>query len=204
MTLGAFLIFVGLVVFAAISPGPAVIMSARTGLVEGMRTGFLLSLGIGAGAVIWASAAMFGLNVVFAVAPALLWALKICGAAYLLWMAWHLWQDAKRPIAPADGRAVPRSGISAFRLGLLTQLANPKPAVLFSAIFLGTVPPGTPVWVYLALLAVIFAAETLWNTAVARIFSLDRTRARYISLKTVIDRSFGGLLALLGVKIATT
>jgi threonine/homoserine/homoserine lactone efflux protein len=204
VTLSAFMIFVGLVVFAAISPGPAVIMSARTGLTEGMRTGFLLSLGIGAGAVVWASAAMFGLNLVFAVAPALLWALKLGGAAYLLWMAWHLWRDATLPIATGEGRAVPRSGLSAFRLGLFTQLANPKPAVMFSAIFLGTVPQGTPLWVYLALLAVIFAAETLWNTAVARIFSLDGTRARYISLKTVIDRSFGGLLALLGVKIATT
>ena len=50
----------------------------------------------------------------------------------------------------------------------------------------------------------IFAAETLWNTLVARIFSLDRTRTRYISLKTIIDRSFGGLLALLGIKIAAT
>lgn len=198
------MIFVGLVVFAAISPGPAVIMSARTGLTEGMRTGFLLALGIGAGAVVWASAAMFGLNLVFAVAPALLWALKLGGAGYLLWMAWHLWRDAGKPIATSDPQALPRSDLSAFRLGLFTQLANPKPAVMFSAIFLGTVPQGTPLWVYLALLAVIFAAETLWNTAVARIFSLDRTRAGYISLKTVIDRSFGGLLALLGIKIAAT
>jgi threonine/homoserine/homoserine lactone efflux protein len=204
MTLATFAVFVGLVVFAAISPGPAVIMSARTGLTEGMRTGVMLALGIGAGAVVWASAAMFGLNLVFAVAPALLWALKIGGAAYLLWMAWHLWRDAAKPLATEDVRAVPRSGLSAFRLGLFTQLANPKPAVMFSAIFLGTVPQGTPFWIYLALLVVIFTAETLWNSLVARIFSLDRTRAKYISLKTVIDRSFGGLLAVLGIKIAAT
>lgn len=204
MTLATFAVFVGLVVFAAISPGPAVIMSARTGLTEGMRTGFMLALGIGAGAVVWASAAMFGLNLVFTVAPALLWALKIGGAAYLLWMAWHLWRDATKPLAADDMRAVPRSGLSAFRLGLFTQLANPKPAVMFSAIFLGTVPQATPPWIYLALLTVIFAAETLWNTLVARIFSLDRARAKYISLKTVIDRSFGGMLALLGIKIAAT
>lgn len=35
MTLAAFLTFAGLVIFAAISPGPAVLMSARTGLTEG-------------------------------------------------------------------------------------------------------------------------------------------------------------------------
>ena len=204
MTVTAFLAFAGLVVFAAISPGPAVLMSARTGLTEGFRTGLMLAMGIGAGAVVWASAAMFGLNLLFAAAPALLWALKIGGAAYLIWMAIGLWRDARTPLVTDDSRPLPRSGLSAFRLGLLTQLANPKPAVMFSAIFLGTVPQGTPLWVYAALLALIFSAETLWNTVVARLFSLDRTRARYISLKTLIDRSFGGLLALLGVKIAAT
>jgi threonine/homoserine/homoserine lactone efflux protein len=66
------------------------------------------------------------------------------------------------------------------------------------------VPPETAPWVYAALLAVVFTNETVWNTLVARIFSLDRTRARYISLKTIIDRCFGGMLALLGVKIAAT
>ena len=204
MTLAAFLAFCGLVILAAVSPGPAVLMSARTGLTEGFRTGAMLALGIGAGAVVWASAAMFGMALVFALAPGLLWALKIGGAAYLLWMAWGLWRDARVPLATDGARALPRSAGSAFRLGLFTQLANPKPAVMFGAIFLGTVPPGTPLWVHLALLAVIFASEVLWNTFVARIFSLDRTRARYISLKTMIDRGFGGLLALLGLKIAAT
>lgn len=204
MTLAAFLAFASLSLFAAISPGPAVLMAARTGLSEGFRTGAFLAAGIGAGAVVWASAAMFGLNLVFAAAPALLWALKILGGGYLIWMAFHLWRDAKKPLDTGEERAVPRSALSAFRLGLFTQLANPKPAVMFSAIFLGTVPPATPLWVYAALLAVVFMNETLWNILVARIFSLDRTRARYISLKTVIDRVFGGMLALLGVKLAAT
>ena len=204
MTLAAFLAFAALSLFAAVSPGPAVLMAARTGLTEGFRTGAFLAAGIGAGAVVWASAALFGLGVVFAYAPALLWALKLGGGAYLCWMAFNLWRHAADPLDTADTRPLPRSALSAFRLGLFTQLANPKPAVMFSAIFLGTVPPETPVWVLAALLTVVFLNETLWNTGVARIFSLDRTRAGYISLKTVIDRSFGGLLALLGVKIAAT
>lgn len=204
MTFAAFLAFAGLSLFAAVSPGPAVLMAARTGLTEGFRTGAMLAAGIGAGAVVWAAAAMFGLNLVFAAAPWALWALKIGGGLYLLWMAWHLWQGAAEPFVTEDSRPVPRSAASAFRLGLYTQLANPKPAVMFSAIFLGTVPQGTPAWVYAALLAVVFLNETVWNTLVARIFSLDRTRARYISLKTIIDRTFGGCLALLGIKVAAT
>lgn len=204
MSLASFLAFAGLVIFAAVSPGPAVLMSARTGLSEGFRTGVMLALGIGSGAVVWALAAMFGLHLVFDAAPSLLWALKIGGAAYLLRMAWHLWRDARTPFVAEDSRPVPRSALAAFRLGLWTNLANPKAAVMFSSIFLGTVQPGTPVWVLGSLLAVILAAETIWNSLVARIFSMERTRARYVSLKALIDRSFGGLLALLGLKIIAT
>ena len=202
MTLTAFLAFAALSLFAAISPGPAVLMAARTGLTEGFKTGAMLALGIGVGAVFWASAAMFGLNILFAAAPALLTGLKIGGGAYLIWMGVKLWQGAKTPFDTQDSLALPRSPLSAFRLGLFTQLSNPKPAVMFSAIFLGTVPPSTPIWVYLALLAVVMANETVWNILVVRIFSTSATRAGYISLKTIIDRSFGGLLALLGVKVA--
>ncbi len=204
MTLAAFLAVALLHLMAAISPGPAVLMSARTGVTEGLRTGAFLAAGIGVGGVLWAMAALFGLNIVFQAAPVLLWVLKIAGGLYLIWMAWGMWKSADQPLDMGKDAAPPRSAVSAFRLGLVTQLANPKPAVLFSAIFVGTVPQGTPMWVYAALLAVVFLNETIWNILVARIFSFERSKTTYISLKTVIDRSFGGLLALLGVKIAAT
>lgn len=204
MTLTAFIAVALLHLMAAISPGPAVLMAARTGVTEGLRTGTFLAMGIGIGGVIWAAAALFGLALVFQAAPSLLWALKIVGGVYLIYMAWGMWRGADHPLDMSAATNTPRSAASAFRLGLWTQLANPKPAVLFSAIFIGTVPPGTSLWVYAALLTVVFLNETIWNTLVARIFSFDRTRAGYISLKSVIDRTFGGLLALLGVKIAAT
>ena len=71
MSLAAFLAFAGLVLFAVVSPGPAVLMSARTGLTEGFRTGVMLALGIASGAVVWALAAMFGLHLIFDAAPSL-------------------------------------------------------------------------------------------------------------------------------------
>jgi threonine/homoserine/homoserine lactone efflux protein len=204
MTLAAFLAVAFLHLMAAISPGPAVLMSARTGVTEGLRTGAFLAIGIGAGAVVWAAAALFGLALIFQAAPALLWALKIAGGLYLIHMAWGMWRDADQPLDMSESSRPPRSAASAFRLGLITQLSNPKPAILFSAIFIGTVPQGTPAWVIAALLTVVFLNEAIWNTLVARIFSFQRSKAAYISLKTIIDRSFGGLLALLGIKIAAT
>jgi threonine/homoserine/homoserine lactone efflux protein len=203
MTLAAFIAVAGLLTMGAVSPGPAVLMSARTGVTEGLRTGFFLSLGIGAGAVFWAVLALSGLALIFQIAPTLLWAFKIAGGLYLVWMAIGMWRHAAEPL-PDVTDLPPRTATSAFRLGLLTQLSNPKPAVLLSAIFIGTVPPGTPLWVLVALLGYLFAVETGWNTVVARIFSLDRTRRAYSGAKPVIDRAFGGLLGLLGLKIAAT
>ena len=202
MTLTAFLGFALLTLLGAISPGPAVLMSARTGLTEGFRTGAFLAIGIGAGAVFWAICAMSGLGLIFALAPALLIALKLAGGAFLIWVGYTLWRDAAKPFVTTDARPTPRSPLSALRLGLVTQLTNPKPVVLLSAIFLGTVPPETPLWQRAALLAVLMFWETAWNILVARIFSLDRSRAAYISLKSLIDRAFGGMLILLGAQIA--
>jgi threonine/homoserine/homoserine lactone efflux protein len=91
-----------------------------------------------------------------------------------------------------------------LRLGIWTQLANPKPAVFFGAVFVGTVPTDATPLALALLLDCIFLGEFLWNTSVARLFSLDRTRKIYIGLKHLIDRVFGGLLAALGVKIAAT
>ncbi|MEP3346064.1 MAG: LysE family translocator [Litoreibacter sp.] len=190
--------------FAAISPGPSVLMSARVGVVQGMRAGLFVAIGIGVSAVIWAAAALFGLAIVFEAAPALLWSLKIAGGAYLLWLGWKMWKSADAPIEQDDAAALPQSDWSAFRLGVITQLANPKPAIMFSAIFLGTVPESAPVWVYGVILALVFVNDTLWNVFVARLFSFDRSRKAYLGLKSRLDRCFGGLLALLGVKIAAT
>ncbi len=201
MTLAAILAVAALLTLGAISPGPAVLMSARTGLTEGLRTGMFLAVGIGLGAVVWAVVALGGLAVLFQVAPALLWAFKIAGGLFLLWTAVGMWRHASEPLPDSAGEP-PRSALSALRLGLVTQLANPKPAVLLGAIFIGTIPPETPAVVLVALLAYLFAVETTWNAFVARIFSFQSTRRAYTGAKTAIDRCFGGLLALLGVKIA--
>ncbi len=204
MTFAAFLTVAVLHLFVAISPGPAVLMAARTGVTEGFRTGAALACGIAAGAVTWALAAIFGLSMLFRYAPFLLTTIKLVGAAYLLYMAWHMWRDASVPLNLGEAGKLPRSIASAFRLGLLTQYSNPKAAVMFSSLFIGTVPPNTPAWVIAALMLVVFLNEAIWNTLVARIFSLDRTRRTYLGLKPLIDRCFGGMLAVLGVKIIAT
>ncbi|WP_045389389.1 LysE family translocator [Falsirhodobacter sp. alg1] len=202
MTLAAFVAVVMVHLAAAISPGPAVLMAARTGALEGWRTGAILAVGLGLGAVFWAAAALFGLSVLFNSAPALLSVFKILGGAFLLHTAWKMWKHASDPLV-LDARP-PRGAWSALRLGVATQLANPKPAIFFGAVFLGLVPPETPPPVFAALLLAVFVNEAVWNIFVTRVFSLDHPRRIYIRLKSTLDRVFGGLFALLGIRVILT
>ena len=204
MTLTAFLAAWLLHLIAAASPGPTILMSARIGVTEGMRTGFFYSLGCGIGALIWAVTALFGLAVLFQVAPTVLWGFKLAGGLFLLWIALQMWRHAPDPLPEEDGSAAPRTPLSAMLFGVTTQMANPKPAIFFGAVFVGTIPPEASLWVVIALLLVIFLNEVTCTTAVARVFSFQRSRQTYERLKVRIDRVFGGLLGVLGIKIALT
>ncbi|RVV98838.1 LysE family translocator [Mesobaculum littorinae] len=202
MSLATFLSIAAIHLLAAISPGPSFVLSARISASEGFRTGAALAFGFGIGAAIWAAAALLGLAVLFEVLPQLFLVLKLAGAAFLIWIAISMWRHADAPIDRPDPDAPPRGIAAAVRLGLATFLANPKPAVFFGAVFVGLVPADAGPLALCALLAVIFVNETLWYVLVARLLSTGRARAAYTRAKATIDRLFGGLIAMFGLRIA--
>ncbi|MEL7025911.1 MAG: LysE family translocator [Pseudomonadota bacterium] len=204
MTFAVFLAIVGLHLAAAISPGPSFVVSIKTAAAQGFRPAVGLAIGFGLGAVIWATAALAGLALLFKIVPALFVALKVVGGAVLVWIAYQTWRHAKEPIADVQDDELPESLFAAVLRGLAVQMANPKPAVFFGAVFVGLVPPETPLPILALLMTVIFINETLWYVVVARLFSLQRPRELYAKSKTVFDRTFGVLLAALGINIALT
>jgi threonine/homoserine/homoserine lactone efflux protein len=202
VTAAAFLSIALIHLLASISPGPAFVVSVRTAAAEGFRPAAAYAVGVGLGSLVWAAAAMLGLALLFEAAPALLAALKVAGGLFLIWIAVATWRHAEDPLPVAATGAAPRGLASALRLGLLTQLANPKTAVFFGAVFVGLVPPGTAAPTLALLLVVIFVNEALWFALVGRLFSLDRARTAYGRGKRWIDRAFGGLIGALGARIA--
>ncbi|MEM9425625.1 MAG: LysE family translocator [Pseudomonadota bacterium] len=202
MTFSAFLAAWFLHLIAAASPGPTILMSARIDVTEGARTGTVFALGCALGAVVWAIAALFGLALLFQIAPTILWGFKLAGGLFLLWIALQMWRHAPDPMPETRVEATPRTAGSALRLGLATQMANPKPAVFFGAVFVGTLPPDATPLAMGVLLIAIFLNELVCTAGVARLFAFKASRRTYARLKSRIDRVFGGLLGLLGVKIA--
>lgn len=202
MTPLAFASVAAIHLLAAISPGPSFVLSIRTAAVEGFRPAAGLALGFGLGAALWATAALVGLSVLFELAPILFAALRLAGAAFLIWLAVAMWRHAPEPMPLADPARAPRGMLSAIRLGTLAMLANPKPAIFFGAIFVGLVPATALPWEKTLVILNVLLVETLWYVLVARAFSLPRARAAYGRLKTIIDRTFGVALGLLGVRLA--
>jgi threonine/homoserine/homoserine lactone efflux protein len=115
ITIAAFVSIVLLHLMGAISPGPAFVMTVRTAAAEGFRLAAVAALGLGAGAVCWALAALVGLNLLFELAPATLFAFKLLGAAFLLWIAWQTIRHANVPLPQVDSEGpAPRAAASAL------------------------------------------------------------------------------------------
>src|SRR5262245_331658 len=95
------LILVGLAVvhlLAVASPGPSTVLVVQTAAVAGRRGGLLAAFAMMVGALIWAVAALFGLQALFARFDWLYAAFRIAGALYLLYLAVMLWRHAGDPL----------------------------------------------------------------------------------------------------------
>ncbi|MEO7151333.1 MAG: LysE family translocator [Burkholderiaceae bacterium] len=126
------------------TPGVDLLFTVTRTLQHGVRGGLAATLGIGLGCIVHALAAAFGLAALLAASAAAFDALKLAGAAYLLWLGAGL---LRRAIWPAPG--APEGSMSArvadappgapplaaiLRQGVLTNVLNPKVALFFLAL----------------------------------------------------------------------
>ncbi len=115
-----------------LTPGPNMIYCVSRTLVQGRRAGLLSLAGVLLGFVAHLLAAALGLTAVLAAVPLAFDAIRLLGAAYLLWLAW----DSLRGASPFAPRALPHDSPGRlFRMGLLTNLLNPKVAMFYLSFF---------------------------------------------------------------------
>jgi threonine/homoserine/homoserine lactone efflux protein len=191
----------GAILIGAISPGPSFVLVARTAIAVSRLDGLAAATGMGLGASVFAAAALAGLHAVLTSVPALYTAVKIVGAAYLLYLAIMLWRGANDPIKVSDAVTVHRSIWKSFSLGLATQLSNPKTAVVYASMFAALLPPHQSWSSRVLTVCLICMLETGWYAVVAVAFSSARQRNRYLRSKAWIDRTAAGVMGLLGGKL---
>lgn len=126
---GIALVALGLV----LTPGPNMVYLVSRSITQGRRAGLVSLLGVACGFLIYLAAATAGLTAIFLAVPAAYTAVKIGGAAYLLYLAWQAIRPGGR--SAFEPQAVtPDRPRRLFVMGLVTNLLNPKIAVLYIAL----------------------------------------------------------------------
>ncbi|MCX5513111.1 threonine transporter [Kaistia algarum] len=201
-SLASLFAILGALLVGAISPGPSFVFVVRTSVARSRLDGLAAAVGMGVGAMAFGALALFGLRTLMNEAAGLYWALKIAGGLYLVYLGVRIWLGATAPMAAVDsGVAVRSAPLRSFSLGLLTQFSNPKIVAVFGAVFAALLPADYPLWLGIVLPALIFVQETAWYALVALAFSSARPRALYLRARTIIDRTAGVVIGLLGIRL---
>ena len=206
------LAFAGAALLLAMAPGPATATLLRQTIRHGRRRGVATVAGIESGVLFWAVAASAGLSALLAASTVAYDVLRVVGAIVLIGLGAQALFRSRREhnSTELDGTATPtpstagRGGWSAYRAGLVTNLANPKAGVFAISFLPQFIPHGYPVLPTGLLLAAVWVVcDGVWYLTLTAIvhgarqmFSRGVVRQRLEALSGVALVGFGVRLAL--------
>jgi threonine/homoserine/homoserine lactone efflux protein len=116
-----------------LTPGPNMVYLISRSISQGRRAGLISLAGIALGFAVYMVCAAFGITALLFAVPYAYDALRFAGAAYLLWLAWQAVKPGGR--SPFQVHKLPADGPARlFLMGFLTNLLNPKIAMLYLAL----------------------------------------------------------------------
>lgn len=191
---------------AVVTPGPNFFTTARIAAVHSRRHGIIAALGVACGTLVWGLAGGLGIKSLFSAAPTLYLGFKLAGGAYLIYLGIKLLKR-KAPLGGGESLADvdrQRSACSAFRLGLLGNLTNPKTA-LFVATLFATAMPASPSAPLLGMaIALMVALSFSWYCCVVLVFASERMAGVYRRFRQALDRFAGCCYLLFGARMLAT
>jgi threonine/homoserine/homoserine lactone efflux protein len=199
------LVFLGVITLLTITPGADMAMVSRSVFMGGRGAAFATTLGIAAGCMVWALASAAGVAAVLAASETAYDALRLVGAAYLVWLGAQSLIAAWRGYAGEAGleRAASGGRTSPFRQGLLTNLFNPKIALFYTTFLPQFIGPGDPVLLLSVAMATVHVLlGILWLSAYAWLLDRAIEAFRDSRLRRVLDGVTGAVLVALGVRVA--
>ena len=192
-------------VFAFI-PGPAMLYVAARTLAADRRAGLMATSGIHVGCYVHVVAAAAGLSVLFHVVPTLYLAVKLAGAAYLIYLGIRMFRVARAVGATPVDLVAQKSAGRAFLESMLVEVLNPKTAIFFLAFLPQFIDQAAafPVWLQFVILGTLVNVMfTIADIACVLAASTVTTRlARVSSLQRNLQRAGGAILVGLGLHVA--
>jgi threonine/homoserine/homoserine lactone efflux protein len=188
---------------ACITPGPNTLLVIRYCLTAPRRVAIVAASGTITGTLCWGLAGWLGINILFQTAPFAYLALKIVGGLYLLYLGARIFLDLRRaqPAADMDTGRIQVPLATAYRMGLATNLANPKSALFVASLFAATMPAGTPFLYGMAAIAVMVSLSTLYYTALVALITHRKVAAAYLRARKKIDIAVGMVFVGFGTKL---
>ena len=187
------------------SPGPSFILVAQTALSKSKKDAVAVSIGMGVGSAIFAIIASLGLFVLLESVPWVYTILKIIGGCYLCFLACKMWQSSKGTILNHKENGHLNNGsLTMFSVGLLTQLSNPKTAIVFAIAFAAFLPKEMPEYSYVIVVVLAFMIDTLWYVFVSILLSSCKAQMVYSKFKSHICKIASGFMGVMGIKLMTS
>jgi len=181
-----------------LSPGANVLLVSQLAASDRARSAAFAALGVTVGAGIWATCAVLGVNAIFQSFPGLRLALQMVGGLYLLYVASRLWRSSGVIV---NGSASSVSWSAAFRLGLLTNITNPKSALFFGSVFAASFPAAPSPFLQAAAVTMVVVNALCWHTLLAYLFSRARVRVAYSRTGSVANRIASVAVGALGLSV---
>jgi threonine efflux protein len=181
-----------------LSPGANTLLVTQLAASDQARTARVAALGVAVGSTMWCICAVFGIHVIFVVFPAMRITLQIAGGIYLLYIATKLWRAASGSDAGIALRAS-RGSLAAFRLGFLTNMTNPKPALFFGSVFAASFPASPGKALQAAVIVMVMLTSGCWHFLLAYVFSRDSVRLRYARSRAAFNRVAAVAVSSLGL-----
>jgi RhtB (resistance to homoserine/threonine) family protein len=199
-------LFIGIATVVIIVPGPDTALVTKNAVLHGRRAALGTALGVNTGIAVWTLAAALGVASVVRASDVAFNALKLIGAAYLIWLGAHAFWEARRGGSNASTEPGGRRTLDArggFRQGALSDLANPKIAVFFTSVLPQCVDPGRSVLIPSLVLGLVFLVMTLvWLIGYALVAVRASAVLRRQRLAAAIDRLSGAILIGFGIRLA--
>jgi RhtB (resistance to homoserine/threonine) family protein len=196
--------FVPIAVLVTITPGAATAMIVRNSLRGGGRAGAMTIVGNSIGVIAWALLSVLGVSALVAASEAAFVALKVTGAAVLVWLGIGSLRRARAGVPLEEpARDASKDARRALRDGLVTSLANPKLAVFFVALFPQFVEARADVLPAALLMAcLIVTFDVLWYGTLA--FAVSRAKRAFVRSRVAraIEGVTGAVLVALGARVA--
>ena len=189
-----------------VTPGPDTALTIRNTLLGGRLAGVGAALGVASGQAVWALATGLGVAALLAASEPAFAALKLAGAAFLLYLGAQsliaALRGRPRDVA-ARGRARLRPLVS-YRQGVVSNLGNPKMAAFFPSLLPQFVGGGEAAFLPLLALGLLFAAMTLvWLTTYAVAVARASALLRRAAVQRALDAVMGTGPVALGLRLAT-